>query len=438
MKPRKLAPSGFTLVELLVVIAIIGVLVGLLLPAVQAAREAARRMSCSNNFKQIGLAIHNYHSVYKQIPTQGTGSGPPEPALGVDAEWWKENECASMRALSSLVGILPFVEQQALWDRISNPSTEFDNRGGQGGPQGRHSSPITGTNAGCHQPNNQWNAMGPSPRNRWNYIPWITEIPTYRCPSDPGFGPPTQGRTNYVSNMGDSCHQMGKLGVTYDHLLTPTDNWEAQYANACQRGFFSMHKDMKFRDILDGLANTIAMMEVATDLGDRDIRTTIVADTAGQPWDNTGTTGAVYNPNWCRDNNWISPTTPQFWSDGTDGGTVPAREFGQAESRGSYWASNQHHSTMGWTILPPNRESCGNNWHDEPGAYGASSRHQGGAHVLMGDGAVVFVTDSIEAGDGRASSINFGNNRGKKSPYGLWGALGTRASKETIQEQWNQ
>src|SRR6476620_9722424 len=115
--PRSSRP-GFTLVELLVVIAIIGVLVSLLLPAVQQAREVARRMSCSNRLKQIGLALHNYEAVHKVYPpayitanTAANGS-----AFGVTYGDAYRNGPSGF-AWGAL--LLPFVEQQALYEQFN-------------------------------------------------------------------------------------------------------------------------------------------------------------------------------------------------------------------------------------------------------------------------------------------------------------------------------
>jgi prepilin-type N-terminal cleavage/methylation domain-containing protein/prepilin-type processing-associated H-X9-DG protein len=411
MKTRRNPNQGFTLVELLVVIAIIGILVGLLLPAVQAAREAARRMSCSNNFKQIGLGIHNYHSTYKQLPIHGVGTdrGP------VGDYWWNNYTTHNYWRLSALVGITPFVEQQALWEKISAPSAErLDGN----------------TGAGIGTPTNPWPPMGPTPQNI-QYIPWGTEIPTYRCPSDPGTGLPALGRTNYAACMGDS-HWRSQHG-DFRPAYQGNSGW-AQQSRAANRGVFTQHKSMKFRDILDGLSNTIAMGEIATDLGDLDARTIGKDHPEGQP----GQTTIRQNPNTCNESNdMIDPTRPLFW--------LPGRIDGSpTKGRGYRWADAQAMQSQFHTILPPNSPLCIPHDSNGPSIMTASSRHQGGCHVLMADGAVIFLTDSIEAGNQNNPVVfqggNAANNNvpGSQSPFGLWGSLGTRGNKENIEEQLNQ
>ncbi len=122
---------GFTLVELLVVIAIIGILVGLLLPAVQQAREAARRMSCQNNLKQIGLACHNFESAYKKLPTGQIY----DPMLGtalVPGSSFNDN-FNNHTFCGTLVFLLPFMEQQTVYQPFAS-ALKMDATGFRGTP----------------------------------------------------------------------------------------------------------------------------------------------------------------------------------------------------------------------------------------------------------------------------------------------------------------
>ncbi len=389
--------TAFTLVELLVVIAIIGVLVGLLLPAVQAAREAARRMSCSNNFKQIGLGLHNYHATFSQLPMHagGTTQTHINPA----------NANSNRMFLSYLVGITPFIEQQALWEQISN---------------GRDSNST-------HPP------MGSVP---WDtgFEPWMTDVATFRCPSDPGVGLPAMGRANYAACMGDHMYLVSTGGKNdrgfYESKdddnaqisgdSTSNDSATAQAARQTNRGVFWMHHKTAFRDCLDGTANTIACAEIATSLGAREVLSNYV----------TGVNNALVSSSGldvqrCLDE--VDPTRPQFYRNNNVAGVDTAASQG----KGFRWGNSFLHQTSIQTIIPPNGPSCTRGGDASQGVNTAGSRHQGGCHVLMLDGAVKFITSSIDAGDQTATPGN-----GDQSPFGLCGSLGTRASSEVISEEF--
>lgn len=390
MKNSSSQQRGFTLVELLVVIAIIGVMVGLLLPAVQAAREAARRMSCSNNMKQIGLGLHNYHAAYDRLVmqrggTRNTGTG---------------DDNHNNLSLSWLVGILPFVEQQALWEQISNPLNV--NRDGS-----VRAVPFP--------------AMGAVPWND-NYRPWLTQVPGYRCPSDPAEATAnTVAVNNYVACTGDAYFEQHHSGVQDNGVPHPDGTWGEAAGSRWARGAFRARSFTRFRDFLDGTANTIAAGEANVDIQDRSITTLMMRDgnVERQPPLHHTTTG------------WIDPARPQFVS------AAATVDGGATHGRGRRWPDGRPQYSVFHTIRPPNSHNVLQD-HGSRGMLSASSRHQGGAHVLMADGAVKFITDSIEAGN--QNQIAFGSNAsgpdasgaGRQSPYGLWGSLGTKAAKETI------
>lgn len=409
--------SAFTLVELLVVIAIIGVMVGLLLPAVQSAREAARRMSCGNNFKQLGLALHNYHAAYRQLPKQLGGTyrflnGPPgarQPgATPASASGGNLNE------LSAFPGMLPFFEQQALWEQISSVFAV-----------------TKGSNAGTY-----FAAMGPDANMALGnhaaneYTPWLTELSTLRCPSDPGAGLPASARTNYAFCLGDAVRQTNIGPANARGVVNSARSLRTR--ESC-RGVFVPRFVTRLRDIQDGTSNTVAMGEIKTDLGDRDI-STFTAEGAN----------LRLNPNNCA--SMIDPLRPKFWAPGTADSSANAQN-----RRGYKWACGRSIYTAFQTILPPNRQNCawdstGNGVTDlaDEGVHCTASQHEGGSHILFADGAVKFITDSIEAGisthrtvrqGGTAKDPRFSTVPGSPSPFGLWGALGTRASREVIDEE---
>ncbi|MBS0202575.1 MAG: DUF1559 domain-containing protein [Planctomycetes bacterium] len=333
----KTCSPGFTLVELLVVIAIIAVLIALVLPAVQQAREAARRIQCKNNLKQLGLALHNYEGSTGCLPPFGGGTCCEFPG-------------SNGGYLSGILMLLPHLDQAPLWSTITNAS-------GQGGVPFYPTFPHpAGDLPGLICPSS-------SVPSRYNTAPF-------------GSGP----SRSYHLSVGDSTFNVGA----------------GTFPN---RGAFlhTSGSTRRMSDILDGTTNTIFMGEKALFRDTSDILGTYLSATPASPAGcRAQAAGATYSG---KGNVWGNG---RFWADGFPYDGV---------------------STL-TIVMPPNSPSC---------TYYASvsSRHSGGAHVLMGDGSVRFISENIDAGSQIATPATASAG---PSPYGVWGALGSAQGGEVATE----
>ena len=374
---RRARPLGFTLVELLVVIAIIGVLVALLLPAVQSAREAARRSQCSSNLKQFGIALHNYHDIWKKFPPRRGGSNTGNSATDLT------RVTANYDRLSAFVPLLPFLEQQGMSDMIQNGGfTETGTVVPAGGPAGWYTS---GSGA---------------------YTPWRTQIKVVLCPSDK-----TQWTSNvnnaknsYAFSMGDCVGGNISVGGVNVHWSSTSPYTRGVFGGSARcRGF---------ADISDGTSSTIAMSErVFNTLADgssiqangQDIRTAEVMNVPA----------TITNPSACyaqaQGNYYVGVLIKAKW--------------------GNLWTDGQAERVAFSTVLPPNAPSCANdgntNADSTGGVLSATSYHNGGVMGVMCDGAVRFISNNINCGNLSASQVTSG-----PSPYGVWGAIGSVEGRE--------
>lgn len=205
---------AFTLVELLVVIAIIGILIALLLPAVQAAREAARRAQCSNNLKQLGLGVHNYHDTFNVFP----------PAVMVP------DGNAQIHTATAFVRLLPFIEQLPLYRQLSD--------------------------VGFGSATSYYLGSGSTNTALIRKILTDVKIPAYRCPSSPLPETRPVSSTYPVEIMVPSY-----VLIAGSNTHSSTDTHGCNSAHHSAGGLFPGNVVYSFRDIIDGSSNTLAVSE---------------------------------------------------------------------------------------------------------------------------------------------------------------------------------
>ena len=351
MIPRR-SSTGFTLIELLVVIAIIAVLIALLLPAVQAAREAARRSQCVNNLKQFGLALHNYHDAFACFPFgKGNCYMSTVPGAPVYARWSAHSQ------------ILGFLEQQPLFNAIN-----FDL------PPETPNVSLTGmTFEPAYQDPNRANAT----------ISRIT-IAMFLCPSDPASGGDWPAGNSYMINEGgwlcDACEK-------YPPMVGPS---------GIPRGPFYNMSCVRMAGVTDGSSQTAFFSEKRRGQGTPDPKADLYAM--------NNATSLLQTYQQCTN---LNPTTAM----------ILTSRMGAAWAVGAMTCIEYNH------VSGPNTRSCGammgGMMMSGPTAMvnmavqiPPSSYHAGGVNLLIGDGSVRFVKNSVAPN--------------------VWQSLGTRNGGEVI------
>jgi prepilin-type N-terminal cleavage/methylation domain-containing protein/prepilin-type processing-associated H-X9-DG protein len=339
---------GFTLIELLVVIAIIAVLIALLLPAVQSAREAARRAQCTNNMKQIGLGLHNYHSAYNCFPPGGIAarqmSDPTNLIGGENGSPWGSWSVHAM--------LLGYMEQTALYNALN---FQIATQGSDDFGPAALSSVIT------------------------------ARISSFLCPS----GPTIPGNWTFYGRPAP--------GNSYWASLGPSLNWSIGLGNP-PNGIFAYGGTRGIGDVTDGTSNTIAFGEWR--IGDYNANKLSIQDVInlqnvfppGSSWDsplNIMPYGAVPFQQWLNTVAQTAPTTLGSWGD-------------NRSWIGEQWCTGMPGRTLGTSLLPPNSpypnadiNTWGQGDWDTPGMWNFSSYHPGGANMMMGDGSVKFIKNSL-------------------------------------------
>jgi prepilin-type N-terminal cleavage/methylation domain-containing protein/prepilin-type processing-associated H-X9-DG protein len=350
--------QGFTLIELLVVIAIIAVLIALLLPAVQAAREAARRSQCTNNLKQIGLAMANYVSSYVNVPPNCTDPLQVQGSQACGQNW------------SQLARLLPYLEQTNAYNAINwNYGARWNSY--YGGPIADANPPDVGSG-------------GAESMVHMTVI--VMQIATFLCPSDtaPGssgtfvLGGVTKvdGAHNYASNIGLNR----RINNAPVNGPGSAGNWQENgpgYIASAWDGIAV--RQVSINSFTDGTSNTVIFSEW-------------VKGPAALPGKNG--LGMVYN----------FPTTVNVATLSTDAQVMQACQVNLANPsqnwgwKGEWWASSG--TSIYSHTVPPNRMACeyGDQAQDRRGtitAVNASSNHPGGVNMLFMDGSVRFIKSSV-------------------------------------------